>query len=99
MGENIVFLSENDQLNMNLTLVEQLPWHSFGRKNIGYIYAISQEAEVIFDFDDDNMLKFWLSNASPDPVLDIDNFSQQGKRGKTEIFYVHKLKILLKILP
>ena len=97
MGENIVFLSENDQLNMNLTFVEQLPWHSFGRKNVGYIYAISQGAEVIFDFDDDNMLKFWLSNASPDPMLELDNFSQQGNGGKIEVKNIYKLKKLLEI--
>ena len=89
MGQNIVFLSETDQLDMNLSFVEQLPWHSFGRKNVGYIYAISQGAEVIFDFDDDNMLKFWLSSASPDPVLELDNFSTQGKRGKIKVNNIH----------
>ena len=67
---------------MNLTFTKQLPWHSFGRKNVGYIYAISQNAEVIFDFDDDNLIKFWLNNASPDPVLDLNNFNQHGGRGK-----------------
>ena len=89
MGQNIVFLSETDQLDMYLSFVEQLPWHSFGRKNVGYIYAISQGAEVIFDFDDDNMLKFWLSSASPDPVLELDNFSTQGKRGKIKVNNIH----------
>ena len=67
---------------MNLTFVQQLPWHSFGRKNVGYIYAISQGAEVIFDFDDDNLIKFWIHNASPDPVMDLENFDQYGGLGK-----------------
>ena len=92
MGQNIVFLSETDQLDMNLTFIEQLPWHSFGHNNVGYIYAISQGAEVIFDFDDDNMLKFWLNSASPDPVLELDNFSPQGKRGKIKVSNIHSRK-------
>ena len=63
---------------MRLPFVDRLPWNSFGRKNVGYLYAISQGAKVIFDFDDDNILKFWLKDASPDPVLDIDNFNENG---------------------
>ena len=83
MGDNIIFLSEKDQINMNLTFTRQLPWNSFGRKNVGYIYAISQGAKVIFDFDDDNIIKFWMEDASPDPVMDINNFGQHGGRGKS----------------
>ena len=33
-----------------------LPWNHFGRKNIGYLYAILHGATMIWDFDDDNML-------------------------------------------
>ena len=35
-------------------------------------------AKTIFDFDDDNMLKFWLKDSSPDPTMDIDNFDRNG---------------------
>ena len=35
---------------------EALPFRHFGRKNIGYIYAIAHGAQMIFDFDDDNLL-------------------------------------------
>ena len=63
---------------MHLPFVDHLPWKTFGRKNVGYLYAISMGAKIIFDFDDDNLLKFWLKDASPDPVLDIDNFSPNG---------------------
>ena len=82
MGDNIIFLSGTDQVKNNSTFIRQLPWNSFGRKNVGYVYAISQGAEVIFDFDDDNIIKFWMKDASPDPVLDINNFDQRGGRGK-----------------
>jgi hypothetical protein len=33
-----------------------LPWNHFGRKNIGYLFAIYHRARAIFDFDDDNLL-------------------------------------------
>ena len=49
-----------------------------GRKNVGYLYAIANGAKVIFDFDDDNLIKFWMEGSSPDPVLDIDNYNEHG---------------------
>ena len=32
-----------------------IPWNHFGRKNIGYLYAIIHGAKVIYDTDDDNV--------------------------------------------
>ena len=78
LGERLIFLSEKDQIDMQLQFVDNLPWDTFGRKNVGYIYAISQGAKLIFDFDDDNIIKFWIKDASVDPVLDIDNFDHSG---------------------
>mmetsp|Transcript_25613 Transcript_25613/g.38310 ORF Transcript_25613/g.38310 Transcript_25613/m.38310 type:complete len:136 (+) Transcript_25613:470-877(+) len=33
-----------------------MPFKSFARKNNGYLFAISNDAQVIYDFDDDNTL-------------------------------------------
>jgi len=33
-----------------------IPYKHFARKNIGYLYAIQHGAELLFDFDDDNLL-------------------------------------------
>ena len=49
---------------------------------MGYVYAIANGAQMIFDFDDDNLIKFWVEGASPDPVLDIDNYDIHGLSGK-----------------
>lgn len=38
-------------------ILELLPWRHFGRKNLGYLYAIAHGATTIWDFDDDNGLK------------------------------------------
>jgi hypothetical protein len=37
--------------------VKRLPWNHFARKNVGYLFAISHGAKLLFDFDDDNELK------------------------------------------
>lgn len=34
----------------------QTPWNHFGRKNLGYLFAIANGAEAVWDFDDDNIL-------------------------------------------
>ena len=49
METRLVFLSYEDQVKMPSSFVKQLPWNSFGRKNVGYLYAITQGANVIFD--------------------------------------------------
>ena len=66
---------------MKNAFVDRLPWNMFGRKNIGYLYAIQHGARVIWDFDDDNMLKFWMEGAAPPgaPYIDaaIPDYTQE----------------------
>ncbi|KAL3858123.1 hypothetical protein ACJMK2_012734 [Sinanodonta woodiana] len=52
---NVVFLEPDDHGKLYPAISNTLPWKHFGRKNIGYIYAIHHGAEYIWDFDDDNM--------------------------------------------
>lgn len=57
---DMVFLSVAEQMalrNQFKDFIDLIPWNHFGRKNIGYLYAIINGAEMIFDFDDDNILK------------------------------------------
>ena len=54
---NIIFLTTEVQEGLGYALVKMLPWNHFGRKNIGFLYAIQQGAKWIYDFDDDNKLK------------------------------------------
>ena len=72
VGENIVFLPKVAQDEMNIEFVNFLPTQHFSRKNVGYLYAIAHGAKVIWDFDDDNMLKFWMDGAAVEPFLDLD---------------------------
>ncbi|ULT87555.1 hypothetical protein L3Y34_007009 [Caenorhabditis briggsae] len=52
--EGVHFLSVEFQKNLPFSLISSLPYKSYTRKNIGYLYAISQGAEWIYDTDDDN---------------------------------------------
>ncbi|CAB04496.7 Glycosyltransferase [Caenorhabditis elegans] len=52
--ENVHFLSVVYQKQLPFSLVTELPYKSYTRKNIGYLYAISKGAEWIYDTDDDN---------------------------------------------
>ena len=85
VDNQIYYLSSDDQKKVKLGFVEQLPWNSFARKNVGYLYAISRGARVIYDFDDDNLIKFWMRDGSPDSSLDIDYIIDHAEEfGKTD---------------
>jgi hypothetical protein len=68
---------------MKSDFVDLLPWQSFGRKNVGYLYAIARGAKVIWDFDDDNFLKFWVSGAAVEETLDLDTFTNTSDACKS----------------
>ena len=62
----VVYLTRDDvQILDELSTLKALPWSELVRKLIGYIYAIARGATVIWEFDDDNMLKFWIPGAAP----------------------------------
>lgn len=52
---NTKFLSVEEQEKMNIELIKVLPYNHYCRKMLGYIYAIKEGADVIFDTDDDNI--------------------------------------------
>jgi len=56
--KNVVFLAAEHQreLAQHIPFVGLMPWNHFARKNVAYLYAIANNAETIFDFDDDNEL-------------------------------------------
>eukprot|EP01039_Chlorochromonas_danica_P005643 gene5643-6225_t len=57
-GKNFIYLTVEmqEKLVEASHMVKLLPWNHFGRKNIGFLYAIINKAEAIYDFDDDNLL-------------------------------------------
>ncbi|WP_316569286.1 STELLO glycosyltransferase family protein [Neobacillus sp. YIM B06451] len=55
--ENTIFLSAGEQKKLDYQLINSLPWNHYCRKMIGYVYAIKQGADYIYDTDDDNIPK------------------------------------------
>lgn len=53
-GDNVVVLNVREQEAMTDEFTTAIPWNHFGRKNIGFMYAIAHGATHVFDFDDDN---------------------------------------------
>lgn len=62
-----VYLSVERQLLLKYSIIGLIPFDSFGRKNIGYIFAIHHGAKIVYDTDDDNeisdidVLQSWAS--------------------------------------
>ncbi len=67
-SRNLTFLSVEDQKKLGVSILGKLPYDHYTRKNIGYLYAISQGAELIYDTDDDNF---------PNPDWGFDPFRCQ----------------------
>merc|ERR1719158_1971603 len=55
--EGVVYLNAERQRGLPYHILDLIPWRHFGRKNLGYLYAIQHGARIIYDTDDDNTLK------------------------------------------
>lgn len=53
--ENCIYLDVESQLELNHGLASAIPFNHYGRKMLGYAYAIKNGADVIIDTDDDNI--------------------------------------------
>ncbi|CAF1040508.1 unnamed protein product [Adineta steineri] len=53
---NCVFLSIESQRRLLLEIHDTIPYRHYGRKIIGYLYAIRHGAKIIYETDDDNEL-------------------------------------------
>ncbi|KAK0046095.1 glycosyltransferase STELLO1, partial [Biomphalaria pfeifferi] len=52
--QNCDFLSIERQKLLNFKITNSLPYKSYARKNLGYLYAILNGAKFIYETDDDN---------------------------------------------
>ncbi|XP_013407832.1 probable glycosyltransferase STELLO2 [Lingula anatina] len=74
---NVKYLSVLEQESCQFHICKLLIWNHFGRKNIGYMYAIHHGAEYIYDTDDDNVLR---RAKIPDPakIKGVKNINMKG---------------------
>lgn len=73
--KNVIYLSPKDQEQLGYPIVSHIPWKSYSRKMVGYLYAIKNGADIIADTDDDNIpYDFWGENISFNGTFDtIEN--------------------------
>jgi len=69
--EGVIYLTVEKQKALHFQIIDHVPWRHFGRKNIGFLYAIAHGAKVIYDTDDDNRLK-----EERIPILGVSQGSQ-----------------------
>lgn len=75
--QNVDLLTVEQQKQLPFRIIKLLPWNHYTRKNIGYLYAISKGARIIYDTDDDNYLinqtiRYQTPTAQT-PILDPTN--------------------------
>ena len=54
-SSKLVYLSVESQLKLNYKTTKYIPYNSYTRKNIGYLYAVEHGAKEIYETDDDNI--------------------------------------------
>lgn len=78
--EGVVYLTVERQRALHFQILDHTPWRHFGRKNIGFLYAIAHGAKVIYDTDDDNRLKEHRI-----PILGYDAASEVRLSGSVNV--------------
>jgi hypothetical protein len=53
--DNCTYLNTDAQIALSSSLANAIPYNHYGRKMIGYVYAMQQGADIIIDTDDDNI--------------------------------------------
>ena len=51
--KNSIYLSPENQIKLFPKFSKVLPWNLYARKNLGYLYAISEKSDIIGETDDD----------------------------------------------
>ena len=75
----LLTVAQQEVLARQSPYVASVPWNHFGRKNLGYLYAVHKKARFIFDFDDDNI----LFDAASSGDISSGSSSSSGSSGQS----------------
>jgi hypothetical protein len=81
--ENVEYISFENQIQLNYSLIKELPFNHYGRKMIGYIMAIKNGYDVIVDTDDDNI---------PYNKLEFPSFNGEFKTSPKNLRFINIYK-------
>ncbi|CAN6485468.1 unnamed protein product [Victoria cruziana] len=79
-----IFLSIDDQAKLGFRIINYLPYNSYVRKNIGYLFAIQHGAKKIYDADD----RVQVIDGDLGKHFDLELIGE-GARRETMLQYVH----------
>jgi hypothetical protein len=79
--EGVKYLSVAEQKALPFATATLLPWNHYARKNLGYLYAISQGAEFIYETDDDNLpyADRWQQSFPVNAIADATTYADAGQ--------------------
>jgi len=73
--DNVLYLSPEDQEKIYPELSEKIGWRTIQRRNIGFVYAYQQGAEIVATIDDDNIpYDNWGDNIMIGKEVEVDLF-------------------------
>jgi len=84
-NEDCIFLDVENQKKLFPELCDLIPYNHYGRKNLGYLYAIKKGYEVIYETDDDN-----IPHDNFDSVLELDKNVQTIKENNSSWINIFK---------
>jgi hypothetical protein len=74
--KNVTYLNTEQQDKLYPELSNVIGWKSIQRRNIGFVYAYHQGADIVATVDDDNIpYDNWGDNIFVNQIIEIDSFS------------------------
>lgn len=76
---NCIYLTPEDQEDLNKDLSDSIGWNCIQRRNLGFLYSYLNGAEVVATVDDDNIpYDFWGENVYIDKEIDVEIFESEN---------------------
>ena len=76
---NCLYLSPEDQEDLNKELSDSIGWNCIQRRNMGFLYAYQQGAEIVATVDDDNIpYEFWGKELFVNKEIDLELFESEN---------------------
>lgn len=76
---NCLYLSPEDQEDLNIELSDSIGWNCIQRRNMGFLYAYQQGAEIVATVDDDNIpYEFWGKELFVNKEIDLELFESEN---------------------
>lgn len=70
--KNGTYIPETQQRSLGFDCVNHIPWNVIQRRNIGYLFALREGADIIATVDDDNIPKANWGKSLPGKSMDLD---------------------------